>query len=542
MKLEDLLKGTELRRLKLLSGQDGLKREIATVESTETPDVALYLPKNTLLLTTAMAYKEHPDDLCRLIRQLNELPTAGLAIKLGRFLNALPQKAQELADELHFPLLQIPIDMTLGEVYHQALAAIWNDKNAELTQALNTQKKFSNLILQGAGMKAMLNNLGYTLECPVAILSPFGVVHDYNHTCTEKNLSAARTAFEEMHLYSRWNWDTLHFFDAKDSNRKISIFPIKVVGRYTHSLFVFDAECIARAASVLVVEQVLLILGLTLYKNLYLSYSVIKHKSDFLKVLMQREKEGHWSSLQMLRMGEEFGVRSSPCYRVVAAPLDPKHSKQFNPNEFAYQEERYIQIFEWLEQVLDQIHHGSVLVFPEPEHFRYIFLVQGTKHDLEESLLEIHATLLKIYQVEIVFAFGNNRYELDAVEQSYREALESCENGEMRDDVTCMRYYRPRNVVELLKTVLNDQSKGYCLHLLKGLAYPKDEMTLELQKTLRTYLECKCSVTETANRMFLHRNTIKYRVKRCEEILESDFTDAQYCFELQLSLMLTESP
>lgn len=540
--LGELLKAKEFQRLKLINRQAGLEREISTVESTETPDVADYLPKNTLLLTTAMAYRDNPAGLCGLIAQLNELPSAGLAIKLGRFLNEVPPEVLETADRLKFPLLQIPIDVTLGEVYHQALAYIWNDKNADLTYALNTQKKFSNLILQGASMKAMLNNLGYILECPAAIVSPFGEICESNHTCSEENLASAREAFEKLPLYSQWNWECLRYPDGHSGAREISIFPIKVVGRYTHYLFVFDSQRLSAAISGLVVEQVLLIFGLSLYKNLYLLYNTIKHKEDFLKLLIRKEKENRWSSSQILSIGAEFSLKSSACYRVIVMALDPKHYKKFSAANFGYQEERYILIFDWLERMLARSNHEEVLAFPEPESFRYVLLVQGNRQNIEKVLMEIHETLLKIFQVEVQFACGNNRYEIDSLDQSYQEAAESCEDGESRDDVAYIKYYRPRNVVELLKTVLNDQTKGFCLHMLRSLAYPKDEMALELRKTLRTYLDCKCSVTETANRMFLHRNTIKYRIKKCEEILETDFTDADYCFQLQLSLMLIEEP
>lgn len=538
MKLGELLRQKEFQRLKVLNKNADLDREISTVESTETPDVADYLPQNTLLLTTAMAYKDNPSQLCQLIAHLNALPSAALAVKLGRFLGCLPPDVLEMADRLRFPLLQIPLESTLGEVYHQALAHIWNDKNADLTYALNTQKKFSNLMLQGASMKAMLNNLGYTLECPVAILSPFGGVCECNHSCTGAHLARARTVFQEEALYARWNWETLHFFD--ENGKKLSIFPIKVVGRYTHYLFVFDAQRLSEAVSALVVEQVLLILGLCLYKNLYLLYNTIKHKEDFIRLLLRRGRENGLSTQQLLDLGEEFALKSSPCYRVIAAALDPKHPKKFDPGNFGYQEERYILLFDWLEKRFEALRPGTVLVFPEPESFRYILLLQGTWPEAEKTLSEIHETLLKLFQVEILFGCGNNRYDLESITQSYREAVESCEDGECREDIAYIRYYRPRDVVELLKTVLNDQTRGLCLHMLKGLAYPRDEMTLELRRTLRTYLDCKCSITETANRMFLHRNTIKYRIKKCQELLETDFTDPDDCFRLQLSLMLVE--
>ena len=83
MILRDLLKEKTLRDLVVINEKADLDRVVSTVESTETPDVVAYVPPHTLLLTTAMAYQNCQGELCKLIVSLNQLPCAGMAIKLG---------------------------------------------------------------------------------------------------------------------------------------------------------------------------------------------------------------------------------------------------------------------------------------------------------------------------------------------------------------------------------------------------------------------------------------------------------------------------
>ena len=40
--------------------------------------------------------------------------------------------------------------------------------------------------------------------------------------------------------------------------------------------------------------------------------------------------------------------------------------------------------------------------------------------------------------------------------------------------------------------------------------------------------------------MFIHRNTVKNRMKKCEDILEGEMDEPDFIFQLQLSLTLTE--
>ena len=55
----------------------------------------------------------------------------------------------------------------------------------------------------------------------------------------------------------------------------------------------------------------------------------------------------------------------------------------------------------------------------------------------------------------------------------------------------------------------------------KLIDYDKSGNT-ELTKTLNTYLECSGNGTETAEKLFIHRNTLHYRIEKIEQITGYD--------------------
>jgi PucR-like helix-turn-helix protein/diguanylate cyclase with GGDEF domain len=63
----------------------------------------------------------------------------------------------------------------------------------------------------------------------------------------------------------------------------------------------------------------------------------------------------------------------------------------------------------------------------------------------------------------------------------------------------------------------------------------------ELMTTLRTYLACDMHVERTATRLFVHQNTVRYRLARFEELTGASLREAEVLFEvwwaLQLSVM-----
>ncbi|MDR7855289.1 PucR family transcriptional regulator [Tissierella sp.] len=539
MIVQEILKIEKFKNFKVINEKADLTRRIVTVESTETPDVATYLTPNSLLITTAMSYKDNQEGLVNLISSLNDVSCSGLAIKLGRFIDKLDEEVIRISDELGFPLLQIPLEFTLGEVYHDLLSYLWSNQNEELLLALNTQKKFSSLVMQGASINNLLNNLGHVLKKSVALMNPFGKIISYNSSCTKGQIALAENTFHKYELYNRKSGE---FQPIKNSQvEKTSIYPINNVGQNYYYIFVFDNKNQVTALSEMVIEQFLLIFRLSMHKNLYILGNTHKNKEEFLNILVNRYKDEFWTPHQLMDIGKKFGLRDSEDYTIILGNLETFKDDKYNDANFSSKEEQYVLIYDWMEKELRRFSNGRIIVFPETSYFRYVILLQGSFSDIHGILSDIHDMVLKIFKIEIIFSYGNSMVDINSVRFSYKEAIESYRYGEGKENISFIKYYRPKNASDLLKSVSNEQIQGFCLHILKELAYSTDEMIIELRRTLQVYLECRCSVTTTASRMFLHRNTIKYRIKKCEDILENDLTDSDYGFQLQLALTLLDN-
>jgi DNA-binding PucR family transcriptional regulator len=67
---------------------------------------------------------------------------------------------------------------------------------------------------------------------------------------------------------------------------------------------------------------------------------------------------------------------------------------------------------------------------------------------------------------------------------------------------------------------------------------PLAEHSPELLETLATYLETGRSLESTARELFVHPNTVRYRLKRISEIIGWDATGAREAFILQVAMVL----
>lgn len=67
---------------------------------------------------------------------------------------------------------------------------------------------------------------------------------------------------------------------------------------------------------------------------------------------------------------------------------------------------------------------------------------------------------------------------------------------------------------------------------------PLANSSQELLQTLRRYLECGRSLEATSKVLFVHANTVRYRLKRVLEEVGADPTDPRRAFVLQVAIML----
>lgn len=80
----------------------------------------------------------------------------------------------------------------------------------------------------------------------------------------------------------------------------------------------------------------------------------------------------------------------------------------------------------------------------------------------------------------------------------------------------------------------------YCHEqILTLLEYDRNHDT-QLCATLQVYLEQAKSLSKTAELLFIHRNTVRYRINRCMELLENRLEDGNEIFAYILSLRILE--
>jgi len=89
--------------------------------------------------------------------------------------------------------------------------------------------------------------------------------------------------------------------------------------------------------------------------------------------------------------------------------------------------------------------------------------------------------------------------------------------------------------------LLQELARGRALQPFRALVEPLVEYDRErrsdLVKTLKVYFEAGANASEAADRLFLHRNSLLYRLSRVEKLTGLDLKDPRARLALQLGLL-----
>lgn len=127
-------------------------------------------------------------------------------------------------------------------------------------------------------------------------------------------------------------------------------------------------------------------------------------------------------------------------------------------------------------------------------------------------------------------------YEPERIKSCIRESRKAFQV--LRGCKVChsARYYEEIGIYRFFFEFNNDaELKDFVMESLGALIRYDEENNSDYISTLEIYLDENCNIGETAEKMFVHRNTIKYRITRVEEILDIDLTNVNTQFNLRFA-------
>lgn len=257
----------------------------------------------------------------------------------------------------------------------------------------------------------------------------------------------------------------------------------------------------------------------------------LQYKNEFLHDLLYNNFENRETIIQRAR---SLGLDLSCPHVVAVIELDDEENlEEENLDRLQDLWEVYL-AQHWPKPILARRGMAIILILPFVKNLSF-----------SELKLKIDAVIPKIKQdiyprLPVSFSIGVGHIYAEAEElyRSYQEAKTALELGRFFDKQDEITYYDELGILALLYRIGEQELKTFCFHTLRPLLNHDKEQDGQLLETLRTYFQCNGDLTITAQKLFIHINTLRYRLKKISELLAMDLNKLNVQFSLDTALRI----
>ena len=172
MRVRELLDVPDLG-LRLLTDIAGMDRAIRRVYTTDLPDPSRYLTHGDLVLT-GLIWCRTPGDADRFVSALARARVAALGA--GEALGKVPDEVLQACGRHGLPLLAVPAETSFAAVTEEVGRRLSGDRATEMTRVLGRRRLLLSAVAEGAGLDAMFRLMSRELGAECWLLTGFGRV------------------------------------------------------------------------------------------------------------------------------------------------------------------------------------------------------------------------------------------------------------------------------------------------------------------------------------------------------------------------------
>lgn len=528
----DLFRLPVMKDCYFLAGVEGSqKRHISRVSVMDAPDAANWMHGEELILTSGYAMRDNPMGLKELLVELNEKKASGMGIKLGRFIDSLPEEVIAAADELEFPLFCIPAGYAFSDIITPVMGMILyrqsdslDKQTSRLLYQDHVSRSFLELMISGGGLNVILQHLKTLINLDV-------VFFDYQ---TQSFLATDENSQFHARIASTPRRDSQELFHsisidlAKEHYGRILIDHPRDMNLPENLGWSLDYAKIA--------------ILLHIQKENAAKEAKLRYKDNFLQGLLLRHIHRKDDIDEYLFI---LGPSFLPPYVVIVVDIDnigsyPKMTSISDSveNPLSLREGLWTSLNNFLNMYFGRVHYTTI-------GGKQVSLISLSPDAKEKSL--ILDKLLRQFKTNfsteggrtISMAVGSIVNEISQISTSYKQASSCLDFAKTTGSRDSLFFWDKLGLLRLLITTSNKGEVKYFVDQYLGkLNTLKPAVALEYLETLDALSRNGWNLKSSSAELHIHYNTLRYRLKQIAEVVPFDIDNPEVRLELLIALKL----
>ncbi len=535
LSVADILKLPILADAKLLAGRKGLDREVSQVTVGEVPDIGDWLTGGELVLSTFFAAAKDPQAQVEFSRKIIKSGAAGLLVKPGRFVKTVAPEIVSLGDRHSFPVVEIPDEVRWTHIIAEISECIVGEHVSLLRRSGDIHQRLLEVVIDGGGWQSIADTTAELLGRPV-------ILQDAFQETLARSAAGDSAALVDKFIAMK------HIGEGragKDSRGRASLrrrMPLDADAEYPAAVTVpvsvgrdvqgyvtsFETAEPLNDLDLVALESAATVAAVVMGRELARLEAETRLRGDFVDDLLAGEFDAGPTILQ--RASFLGGDLSRGCLVLIAdidAFGDYIAGQALKEQEVQQIKNRF---FGGVIRVI-RSYHKDALLTPKSDNVIAFLPPLGDGGDRLMSVVKSTAALIRQTCNELLpglaVSIGLGRFHASpaATRRAYREAESALQVSQRLGESGAIVTYDDMGVYKLLLGALEEdpeEVRSFYEETIARVEEYDNKHNTGLVGTLEAYLANNRSVATTADALFTHRHTIRYRLGRINDLTGLD--------------------
>lgn len=505
--------------VRVIAGSKGLDQVISWVHISDLVDLHFIINPGKLILTTAFNIPKDSELQKQLMLTLVERKVAGLIIAVAGIENEIPSLLIEEADRQNFPLMTVRWEIPFSNISYDINGRITIEQDrVQVAKQLIIQKEFNQLVINNNGLEILALEASKYIQNGIDIYDS-NRKHLVSADCIKSKVLSRPLLFSEEiafldkvgAFYFPRNNSTLRFYSKSVSpglSRDLLISPIFVSNQLTSYLCIIGNNKNIEQNDYVTIESATNSAALIISRDMIVEHSKIRDKKELFESLLTgsftEKKDDSWNTAAI-----NLGLTN--LFQILA--IRNVSDQELHPN--------YLYTF------IDQFCHNIGVSGNVIEYGAFVVLVlKNPEHNSAEIAASLIMEEARSRGIQITIGISSRSSDLSTLFLLFNQALHSVQIGLILYDnkPTSWSYDKLGYLIEISEKDKYSKRSLYGSIISSIKEYDKKNNTY-YYSTLICLIKNRMNYKKTAQDLFIHRNTLRQRIRKMEETWDFDLSD-----------------
>lgn len=536
----EVLETKFFKKYHLIAGHQGLTNEIQAVSLFDAPDGYKWVKGNEFMLSSGYLFRDDVEYFETVVKALSKQKSSCLAIKIDRYLGKIPQSVIDLCNKLKLPLISVPKDVAWIDIINAVNSVVMNRYITHIIDKKNADK----LVLRSDNFHNKIEKtiicLSEELKYPITVvdvLEKYIFNYPKKQTFLNDDISIGKEDkfsfnYQREVLCDKLNIHRITNIEDEDKCSFV-IIPILIKGVIVSKVILWEHRNKVDYYDIFVLRLSYTLL-LEYYEQIYLMNSFERSFYDgLIKNLINNEFDSKESLIKAVNKIQDFKLNIENKFICICIKQEKGNSTFYNDREkistnFLLNLSKDKSIF----GILDD---NTIVLLYDVEEYK-TDIVKKVKRDFDGIFKHIKDNFA---HRNIKLGIGNVVKDIYSIRHSYIGALKAVDIGSYIYRNGEMIAYEDLGPFSLLRleSIQEKNFEDVFIYIKPLLDEPDSD---ELILTLETYLECESNCNVAAKHLYIHSNTVRYRIAKIQQLCNIDLEDPIERLKVELTLKFTK--